>query len=490
MRLVAMLALLAFVPLALYLARRLPRAYAVATIVIGGSLFLPEGVVLFDAMLIPAIEKERLTYIGALIAILAYHKEVFRAARPGAGPEALFVLIVLAFLCTVAMNRNPMFNYDTMQDPLGIYWILARSVDDFITLLIPFVVGRTMFRSRQDLEALAYVTVGAGLIYAVLIAIEALMAIPFHVWQLSYVIYDVNPQPSWRWGGIQPVVFMENQLSTAGFMVVAVILAAGFGAAKAQVNWRGVRRAHLWTALGLLLTRVSSCNIYGIVFGGALRFFKARRCGLIAALVAMMVCIYPAMRLADIFPNEKLVQLAAEHINEDRARSFEGRFLEEDFVFEGLGDRLWFGWGMFDRIPGAATFGQGEQGLDSYLVIRVGLTGIIGFELIFMLMAIPVLLAWRRLRLLKDDAAQFMMAALMLCVAARMVDFLMNGLFNALPFFLGGALYGIAKSIGQPGGGWEGQPAAAPVEEALKGAGRPGRSRRPRKRYGSGPAAR
>lgn len=479
----AYVAMLAFLPFSLSVARRLSHASAVAAIVLAGSLFLPEKVALLDVRFVPEIEKERLTYLCALIASLVFHRRVYRDARPGAGPEAIFLLVFVGFLCTTAFNRDPMFNYGVRQDPLGIYWILARSVDDLTTIFLPFLVGRTMFRNREDLIKLAYALVAAGLIYVPLIALEALLSIPFHVWQLSLVIYDVAIQPSWRWGGIQPVVFMENGLSNAGFMVVAAIMAAGFAASKAGPTWRGVRRAHLWTSFGLLMTRVSSCNIYGVVFGGCLRFFSARLASLLATFVAVMVCVYIAMRLADVFPDEQLVQLAREYVNEERARSFEGRFLEEDFVFDGLGDRLVFGWGMFDRIPGAATFGQGEQGLDSFMVIRTGLTGVVGVELIMLLLAIPVLVAWRRIRLVPDRQAQFLIAALMLCVAARMVDYLMNGLFNCLPFFLAGALHGVAKSIGKPDGGWEVQSAPDNTESGRQG---PAGRRRPGRRSGAG----
>lgn len=453
--LVALLAMLAFVPFALFVGRRTSRAAGIAIIVIAGSLFLPEKTAILDVMLIPAIEKERLTYLCALLVMMVYHGEALREARPGRGPEAIFLLVVVAFLGTVAMNRNPMFNYGFRQEPLGFYWVCARSIDDLLTLFLPFMVGRAMFRSRDDLRTLAFVVVAGGLAYVPLMLIEVVMAIPFRVWQLSAMIYKVVAQPSWRWGGLQPVVFMENQLSTASYMAVAVILAAGFGATKTGMRWWRVRRAHFWTSVGLLASRVSSSNVYGIVLGGMLRLFRARLSAVVGLWLVVMVCAYPALRLADVFPDQKLVEFAGEHLNEERARSLNGRFLEEDFIFAGLEDRLWFGWGMFDRIPGAATFGEGEVGLDSYLVIRVGLTGLVGMELLFLLLMIPVWVAWRRLRLLQQKEAQILLAALILCVAARMVDYLMNGLFNSLPFFLAGALYGVAKSIGRPDGGWD-----------------------------------
>ena len=279
------------------------------------------------------------------------------------------------------------------------------------------------------------------------------MSIPFRVWQLGDIVYGVRAQPSFRWGGLQPVVFMENALSLASFLAMSTIMAAAFAGARSTVTWRGVRRAHLLTLLSLLLTRVTSSGFYGLALGAVVRVCKATFCSNLALAIAVGVCLYPAMRLADVFPDEWLVQVARDLINEERARSFQGRFLEEDFVFAGLASRIWFGWGMFDRIPGAALFGVGEVGLDSFLVIRVGMTGIVGTELVLLMLLIPVWLAWKRLRLLADRESQYLLAGLMLCVSARMVDFLLNGLWNCLPFFLAGALYGVAQSIGRHGAG-------------------------------------
>lgn len=461
--LVALVAMVCFIPFSLYLCHRLPRASAISVVVLAGSLFLPESVALLDLPLIAAIEKERITYLCALIGIFTYHKRTFLAARPGRGPEAVFLLVVLALLGTWQLNTEPMINYDRTQEALGIYWVVVRSVEDLLTFVVPFVVGRIAFQSREDLRTLAYALVAGGLVYVPLIILEAAMSILFRVWHLSPLIYGVSlGGVVQRWGEVQPVVFMDNALSLASFMAVATIMAAAFAASKSTAVWRGIRRAHLLTQLGLLLTRVTSSNLYGLALGLGLRAFKPAFSARLAVMIAAFVCAYPLLRLADLFPYEWVVQLAHDLINEERARSFEGRFLEEDFVFEGLGSRVGFGWGMFDRIPGAATFGVGEVGLDSYLIIRIGLTGVLGTELVFLFLMIPVWVAWRNLRFVADRESQFLMAGLMLCIAARMTDFLLNGLWNYLPFFLAGALYGIAKSTSRPDAGW-----ALPVDAGL-----------------------
>ena len=448
--LIALAVMVCFIPFSLYVCHRLPRAAAISVVVLAGSLFLPENTALLKPPVISAIDKERLIYLCALAGILAYHWRAFQAARLGAGLEWTFLLIILSFLGTWAFNTEAILNYGMMQQPLDIYWILARTGDDLLIFALPFVVGRIVFQSRADLRILAYALVGAGLLYVPLIGLEALLNIPFGVWRLGQVIYGLAPQPSVRWGGVQPAVLMDHSLEVASFMAVATIMAAAFAAAKSTVAWRGVRHAHLLTQLGLLLTRVTTANLYGLVFGIGLRVFSLKFSGKLAVIIAAAVCVYPAMRLADVFPNEWLVELARDLIGDDRARSLEGRFLEEDFVFAGLGSRLWFGWGMFDRIPGAVTFGSNQDGLDSFMIIRVGMTGIVGSGILFLWLTIPVWMAWRRLRFVADRESQFLLVGLMLCISARMVDFLMNGLFNFLPFFLAGALYGIAKSISKP----------------------------------------
>lgn len=448
---VALAALLSFIPFSLYLCHRLPRAAAISSVVLVGSLLLPEYVALIDLPLIAAIEKERITYLCALLGICIFHPSAFRNTRLGAGPEVLFLLLVIGLLGTWLFNLEPTINYGRTQEAVGIYWVIVRSIEDLLAFVVPFVLGRVAFRSREDLRTLSHALVAAGLLYTALIIVEVVLSIPFRSWHLGQVIYGLPVGGSFRWEGVQPVIFMENALSLASFMAVSTIMAAAFVASKSTVV---IRRAHLLTQSGLLLTRVVSANVYGLVLGISLRIFTAVVSARLAVALAAAVCVYPLLRLAGMFPTEWLVEVARDLVGEERARSFQGRFLEEDFVFGGLAERLWLGWGTFDRIPGAATFGSGEVGLDSYLVIRVGLTGVLGTELVFLFLMMPIWVAWRKLRIVADRESQFLLAGLMLCIAARLTDFLLNGLWNFLPFFLAGALYGIAKSISMPGANW------------------------------------
>jgi hypothetical protein len=175
---------------------------------------------------------------------------------------------------------------------------------------------------------------------------------------------------------------------------------------------------------------------------------RARTVATIAAGLVTLSCVYPALRTADVFPDDALVEFARGY-DKARARSLWGRFQEEDHVLGKLGDRFWFGWGSFTRIPGAETFGEGETGLDGWWVIRIGSHGIVGVELQYAFFALPVIMAWRRSRRLRDPAVMALLAALMAIVGMRSIDLLLNGWWNSLPIFLAGALSGVSGSLGR-----------------------------------------
>ncbi|MEQ8484121.1 MAG: hypothetical protein RIB46_07135 [Pseudomonadales bacterium] len=442
---IALAAFIGFVPFCFYVFRRNSTARATAIIVLTGSLLLPE-VYQIKIPMIPSIDKERVTYLAALLALLAYHQLRNATPRIGFGLEAVLLLVVVGRLLTMSMNGQPILNEGEIQDGIGIYWLVSYTIDDFLIYVAPFLVGRIAFRSEDDLKTLLQMAVWFGLLYTALIVIEILMSVPFRVWQLSQVIYGIPMRPMWRWGWIQPIVFMDNGLAIASFMAIAAIAAAGL--IRAREGATSVKAAKARPALlaGLLMTWNVAGNVYGFAMTIAFKILGRSNLRRLAIALALLPCIYPGLRMADVFPAEQIVEFAYE-VDADRGKSLEGRFLEEDFVLGNIGDRLWVGWAMYDRIPGAASFGRGETGLDSWWIIRAGMTGLIGVELIYLMLGIPVLMAARRVSRLGDAPSAYLLLALMLCVAVRMNDLLINGWFNCLPAFLSGALYGVVKSI-------------------------------------------
>ncbi len=445
---VAMLALLAFVPLAVIAFGRLPRSTAAAGVILVGIVFLPEGAA-WDFPILPPLGKEYVTCLGLLLGALIYRYQSLVRARLGFGPEALLVLMFLANITSVATNQNAMWDEGRLEPGRGLWALIAQTGDDILGIGLPFFLGRALFSTREDLRVLMRMLVAVGLAYTALITVEVAMSIPFKVFQISRLIYGISMQPQWRWGVIQPVVFMDNGLAVAAFMAAALIAAAGLAKARLPVFRVGAKRSVgiLW--FGLLMTRNVAGNVYGAALTLASMILSSRMVATIAIALVSLACTYPALRMADLFPYREIVAFAAS-FDAERARSLGGRFDEEDLVLEPIDDRLWFGWGTYERIPDAETFGgKGGSGLDGWWIIRLGTSGIVGVELQYAMFAWPVLLAGRRLRRFgKQDAA--LLAALMAIVSMRAVDLIINGWWDSLPVFYAGALYGLAGSLPEP----------------------------------------
>ena len=445
---IAYLALAFFPAFALLAFSRLPRATATAVTVLVGSLFLPEGIA-FDLPAVPPIEKEYITYLSALGAAVVFQGRSVARARPGIGPELLLVVMMFANAGTMLANPRSMWDEGQLEDPLGPYWWLATTADDLLTFSIPFFVGRAMFRNMADLRVLMSMLVAFGFIYTGLILIEVVMSIPFGVFQLSWRLYGLASVPSWRWGGIQPVIFMGHGLAVASYMAGAFIASGSLVKAGIRAPILPSRWMRLVLAAGIVMSRNVAGNIYGWSMTLAMPWIRARWFAAGGLALVMLAVGYPALRIVDVFPNDLIVATANE-FDEERARSLAGRFDEEDFVLGNIGHRIWFGWGTFERIPGARTYGVGETGLDGWWNIRTGTNGLVGLQAHYAMLAIPVLFAWFRIRRLKEGAELVLIGGLMAIIGIRCIDLILNGWWNQLPVFLAGALFGICRSIQAP----------------------------------------
>jgi hypothetical protein len=427
-------------------ARHRNAAQATVLVVLLGSLFLPDTVLIYTPGL-PIIGKDRVVYLAALLGILFFHRHVFFSAGSSMLLKLILFGLFIVNVITMLSNEQTMLNEGEMHPGLSLTWILGQSLDDLFLIGLPFVVGHSMFKTEEDLKTLLYFVVGMGLAYTVLILFEVMMSIPFNVFQLGYYVYGYATLPQFRYGLTEPVVFMGSGHRVATYMVVATIAAAAFWRINPGLKWKGVRRARTINLIGLLMTFKLASSLFGVISAFVVARFKPRRIALFATFLAVFACSYPALQLVGWFPEETLVDLASMY-DEARAYSFSGRFREEDFVLDGIGERFWFGWGHFGRIPGAASFGgdTGQAGLDAWWVIKMGMSGILGVELIYFICAIPILIAFRSIGANRTESFVILVAALMLCIAIRMTDLLLNGWWNSFPVFLAGALLSIVRT--------------------------------------------
>jgi len=443
--------LVLFLPIAMVVSRSMPRVQATSLVVIAGSLFLPDRVAL-DLPGVPSLDKEAITYFSAFAGAAAASR--LGSPRHWVGPElTLSLLIVLAIAITVLTNQDPSESGGKLEPGFWIQDLVSQSLDIVIYTWLPFFVGRVLIRTGDDLRILLRAIVLGGLAYGALATVEVLLSLPFRSFQFSCRLFAVCYVPTIRWGTPQPVLFMENPLSLAMFLATAALAAAGLLRIAALPIGRGRSRFVQALMLGaVVLCKNAAAIAYAVSLSAVSARLSTRRTIALATLLSSFVMLYPLARFADLFPWEELTDMASA-INEERMISLYGRFWEEDFVMSQMGDHLWFGWGTIDRVPDAMNVKVierngavgGDGGIDPYWVIIMGAFGVVGLELRFALLLLPVFVAHWTFRRHSSPETKVLIATVAVIVAVRAIDLLPNGSWSNLPLFLSGALYRVSR---------------------------------------------
>lgn len=444
---VAALAQLGFFLYSFYMFGKYAPAKAGALVVLTGLLFLPE-VTLLRVLDNIAVDKNKIVFLGTLFGLMLRYKNHLRSARPVSTSALIMLPLLVINIVGWQTNLSSLFSQGAFQRGLSFSWVLGQSIDDFFRFALPFVVAKTLIKNVQDLRTFFYVGVGMGLVYTFLALVELLLAVPFRVFQLSNYIYNVPARPQFRYGLTEPIVFLSLGHSLATFMVFPFVASIALLKSHAPINWKRITRARLITLIGLLSTLKVASSLLGIAAAGAMFFLRTRVLSAALGLAAVVILIYPLAQVFDIFPEDFMVDIAAEY-NVERGSSLAGRFYEEEFVIERMGSRMLFGWGHFGRIPDGDIVGadSGESGLDAWWVIQLGMSGLFGVLYVLILLTIPIFSIRRRFAVIESEETKWLLCGLMICLTLRVVDLLQNGWWNSLPMFFSGALMGISLAI-------------------------------------------
>lgn len=434
----AYLALFLWVPVTVVAFTRLRPPLATMVCVLSGVMLLPEKLAV-DPPLLPPMDKLSITAVWAFLCCLWKARERIAAARPLRGLDALFLLVVIGNVGTALTNADPLVTGPVTRQGLTLYDAFAGSVKDVLSLYLPFLLGRAMLRTRRDLRDLMRVLAACGVVYASLALIEIRLSPQLHRWIYGYHQHDFSM--TMRFGGYRPMIFMEHGLATAMF-VLSTALAA-------WSRWRA-GEAKPWVAVYLtavlVLCKSTGAIVYALFVVPVVALQTKPRMWL-AALLALMVLLFPLLRGADVFPTDTLVEWA-HNINEDRALSLWFRFDQEDQLLDRARERLAFGWGSYNRnrIFDPET-GEDLSVTDGDWMIQVGTRGLVGFIGLYGILALSVVLAQRRLKRIPGRRDRLLLAGLALVSALQTVDLLPNGLFHFLPFFFAGAVAGLSDGL-------------------------------------------
>lgn len=422
-------------------------AYLVS--LVGGTMLLPEKIVVFKLPAIPGFEKPKWLAVLSLLGLALFHRRVL--ARFRFGPLEVLIALALVFgLVTNFTNLEPVVR--------GIVRVDGHSMSDAINITleyllvygIPVILARLIFRSSEDLKVLLAGLAILSALYAVPFLWEIRMSPQLHRDWYGFMQHDF--QQTRRGDGYRPMVFMAHGLAVAVLNMVSFL--AGV------ILWKTGRRigrfSARWFALlsgGLLaIGRSLGALLFGLVGTALILFFRPKAQATVAASIGVFVIVYPLLRMADVVPTTEIVTWIAENISEDRAGSLGFRFENEVMLAARAAEKPLFGWGFYCRsCVRDPTTGEQVSVADGEWIIAYGERGLLGFFAMFGTLVLPLFAVWRRIGQVPDRLDRRLLAGLSVIVALSVFDLVPNSLFApALTMSLIGALYSFSQTLPDP----------------------------------------
>jgi hypothetical protein len=422
-----------------------PLATALIWTILAAQLLLPEGTNLKFEM-VPLLDKSSVPNLCALIGCIAIGG--VRFGRKFGTCEVLTIGALISPSITSLLNGDPVDVGGTILPGVGLYDGLSALLSQSI-LLIPFFLGRQYLNDPRDLEKLLKVFALAGLLYSFPLLFEIRFSPQLHNWVYGYTPHSFIQQMR-EGGAFRPMVFMGHGLIACFFLMTTVVAAAALWRFKIRIVpiAAGILTAYLGTIL--ILCRSGAATVYGLVLVPLVRWTKPKSQLKVAILFAAIALLYPAMRMADVFPTDTVVGIFGV-LDEARANSLDFRFKQESELLERASQRPWFGWGRYGRSRVLKEDWQGV-GVDTSVtdgewIIVFGQFGTIGFIAQFGLLAFPIFRAAAALKRANSSSQIGLFSAVALILAVNMVDLLPNSSLRPWTWLLAGALLGCSETI-------------------------------------------
>lgn len=437
----AWLAIVLCLPVSVALTSVWRPAVAVPLILLAGQMFLPP-VITLDAPLFPALGKEHLVPLGALIGCFFFRRRILKGAKPFRGYDLFIVLRLIGLFGTYMTNGDPIKIGPITLPGLSLYDFITSAIKEILFWWPPFFLGRTVIRTSKDLRTLFVILAGAGLLYTFFEFIEIVFSPNLNRW-----IYGFHPSRflmSIRAGGYRPMVFMRHGINVAFFTAVMILAATTLGRIKGRVFGIKGWVIALYMSFVLVLCHSLGALIYAAACAPLLWFGRPRTQAKVAAVIALLAFSYPVARATGLVPVEQINLFTAQKFGEDRSASLALRLSEEELLMGRALERITFGWGGYSRsFRHDPTTGVSTSITDGAWASEVGTNGIFGFVSLFGMLLYP---AWRSraaLRKLVGRDERAMAACLGLIAAIYGVELIPNSSIDPYLTFLVGVLAGL-----------------------------------------------
>lgn len=428
-----LIALLVWPAVVVMLVSRLSRQRAILWSLMGAFLLLPVGVGI-DPPLLPTLDKVSIPSLVILLMLMARREAPYKPSVKSPVIRLFLVLILVQPVLSALSNGDRVFIDGLAFRGFSLYDAGSILMRAYI-MILPFVFGYKYLSKPEHHRSVLWIFVVSGVFYAILAFLELRIGPRLHIIIYGYFQHDWIQML--RDGGIRPILFLPHALWVAFFLMTTVI--------AALVLWK-VKRSFLMlvAALFILVAIVFGKSLGGLMFAavlGPLVLFTGVKWQVrVAAALALLAMLYPALRGAGVLPVHELADYI-KGFNAERAASLQFRLDNEDLLLDHANTRPLLGWGGVGRNLRYHENGENVI-VDGYWVIMIGQNGWIGYLARFGLLGWPLLVLYRSLRHHKPDAAT---AGLAVILAANMIELLPNSTLTPFTWLLAGCVLGYAE---------------------------------------------
>jgi hypothetical protein len=440
---VAIIALLAWPGVALWLYSTRPVTQATLWTILGGYLLLPVGVSIKLSAGVPPLDKSSVPALAALAGSIFIAGRRLRFWNEFGLPEAILLVFLFSPLITSELNTDPVMSGGVLLPGVGAYDGLSAVVGQLI-FVTPFLLGRQLFKDNVDFEQILRTLVIAGLFYSLPMLFEIRMSPQLNYWLYGY--YPSEFVQQMRDGGFRPMVFIGHGLGVAFFTMTSAVAATALWRTQIRVLTVPSAGITAYLLVVLILCKSLGSLIYCGFLMPLVRFVRPRLQLKVATILVGISLAYPLLRGADLVPTSSMVEIA-QSLSPARAVSLQFRFNNERRLLLRASQRIVFGWGRFGRSRIYDQRGKDISVTDGRWIITMGQYGLVGFLAEFGLIGLTVFRTTSTLRHVTEGRDSIFLAAVALILAITMIDMLPDASLTPLTWLFAGALLGRSNQL-------------------------------------------
>ena len=424
--------LLCWLPVSAAIFLWLPVSRALAVCYVAGWLFLP--FVSYDLPAMPDFSKANAIFAGSAIGLMICKD----AQRLFSEFRVSWFDLPACLLCVGAVITSILNGF-------GLWDGVASSILLLCTWAGPYLLGRLVFRSIDDVFELARAVLIGGLGYIPFCLYEIRMS-P----QLHGMIYGsfARASTSLRFGGYRPSVFMECGLELGMWMTACSLVGLCLWQQGRYRKLAGIPISLLVLALlaTTLLCKSTGALALLILGFGSWMVGRLFRTSIPVTVLALSVVAYLIVRGAGLYDGSDVVEFTQQYVDEERAASLWFRLKNEDLLSAKALERPWFGWGGWGGARVYDEEGNDISVTDGRWIIILGNLGLVGLVGTYGTLLCPCLPAIRRYgRQLCCSQEAGPVVALVIIVVLFAIDSLLNNFPNPIYLVCTGAVGSVAQ---------------------------------------------